>query len=95
MDKISSDYQELQGIFFCKQHDFCLYYDQQKESFYLNVFILYRVVSRSEIEEIDQATFELYLEDPQAAFPWVEKIRKQAEQRVDDELARLASKTKK
>lgn len=88
VNKISNDYQEINGVFFYKQHDFCLYYDQQKASFYLDVFILYRVVSRSVIEEIDRATFENYLEDPQAALPQVERMRKQEEQRVDDELAR-------
>lgn len=95
MDKISSDYQEINGAFYYKQHDFCLYYNQQKAAFYLDVFILYRVVSRSVIEEIDQATFERYLEDPQAALPQVERMRKQEEQKVDDELAKLIPEIKK
>ncbi|WP_434570852.1 hypothetical protein [Pseudomonas sp. Z3-8] len=67
---------DFQDALVHREHRFCVGTEQCSGRFYVSIPVSNGMADYEEYYEINQATFELFKRDPQAALPFVSRCRK-------------------
>lgn len=67
---------KFQDVFVSREHMFSVGAEQESGRFYVSIPVSNGVADYEEYYEIDRATFDLFIRDPDAALPFVIRCRK-------------------